>query len=269
MESESDMVNLHKLKLGAEKLEALMVAIDAIDEVTLAIQAVEPSLQYVDVITQNLVAIQNASQNALDAIEARDQALIYRNETEVFAGGDIVASDVLFTDETTVEAFKTTTNTHFSNTSNPHSVTKAQVNLGSVDNTSDADKPVSTAQSTALGLKLDKTGGTMTGAITALRETKVAMGANDIDLSLGNVFTKTISGATTFTISNALATGNVNSFTLRLTNGGAYAITWFSGVKWSGGTAPTLTASGVDRISFESDDGGTAWEQTGILKDIK
>jgi len=117
--------------------------------------------------------------------------------------------------------------------------------------------------------KLDKTGGTMTGAITALRETRVVMGANDIDLALGNVFIKTISGATTFTISNVLSTGNVNSFTLRLTNGGSSAITWFGGVRWSGGSAPTLTASGVDRISFESDDGGITWEQTGILKDIK
>ena len=46
---------------------------------------------------------------------------------------------------------------HNTNTSNPHSVTKAQVGLGSVDNTSDADKPVSTAQVTAIGLKLDAT----------------------------------------------------------------------------------------------------------------
>jgi len=39
---------------------------------------------------------------------------------------------------------------HISSTSNPHSVTKTQVGLGSVDNTSDANKPVSTAQQTAL-----------------------------------------------------------------------------------------------------------------------
>ncbi len=38
---------------------------------------------------------------------------------------------------------------HTSNTSNPHSVTKAQVGLGSADNTSDASKPISTAQQTA------------------------------------------------------------------------------------------------------------------------
>ena len=39
---------------------------------------------------------------------------------------------------------------HTGNTSNPHKVTKAQVGLGNVDNTSDANKPVSTAQATAI-----------------------------------------------------------------------------------------------------------------------
>ena len=39
---------------------------------------------------------------------------------------------------------------HLSNTSNPHSVTKAQVGLGNCDNTSDANKPISTATQTAL-----------------------------------------------------------------------------------------------------------------------
>lgn len=43
--------------------------------------------------------------------------------------------------------------THTSNTSNPHSVTKSQVGLGNADNTSDANKPVSTAQQTALNNK--------------------------------------------------------------------------------------------------------------------
>jgi hypothetical protein len=44
-------------------------------------------------------------------------------------------------------------NSHESNTSNPHSVTKAQVGLGNVDNTSDAYKPISTATQTALNGK--------------------------------------------------------------------------------------------------------------------
>lgn len=39
---------------------------------------------------------------------------------------------------------------HEANTSNPHNTTKAQLDLGNVDNTSDANKPVSTAQATAI-----------------------------------------------------------------------------------------------------------------------
>ena len=39
---------------------------------------------------------------------------------------------------------------HIANKSNPHGVTKAQVGLGNVNNTSDANKPVSTAQATAI-----------------------------------------------------------------------------------------------------------------------
>lgn len=48
---------------------------------------------------------------------------------------------------------ETTINNHIANTSNPHSVTKAQVGLGNVDNTSDLNKPISTATQTALNGK--------------------------------------------------------------------------------------------------------------------
>jgi hypothetical protein len=117
--------------------------------------------------------------------------------------------------------------------------------------------------------KLPLAGGTMIGAITALRETKVAMGANNIELASGNVFTKTIAGATTLTVSGWLASGNSNSFILELTNGGSAVVTWFSGVKWAGGTAPTLTAAGVDIIGFYSHDGGTNVRGIVLSKDSK
>ena len=39
---------------------------------------------------------------------------------------------------------------HLANKTNPHNVTKTQIGLGNVDNTSDADKPVSTSQATAI-----------------------------------------------------------------------------------------------------------------------
>lgn len=41
-------------------------------------------------------------------------------------------------------------NSHTNNTENPHQVTKAQVGLSNVDNTSDADKPLSTAATEAI-----------------------------------------------------------------------------------------------------------------------
>lgn len=49
-----------------------------------------------------------------------------------------------------VTALETKVNNHIANKSNPHTVTKTQVRLGNVNNTSDADKPVSTAQATAI-----------------------------------------------------------------------------------------------------------------------
>lgn len=49
--------------------------------------------------------------------------------------------------------------THINNKSNPHGVTKAQVGLGNVDNTSDLNKPISTKTQTALNGKVDKVTG--------------------------------------------------------------------------------------------------------------
>jgi len=90
-------------------------------------------------------------------------------------------------------------------------------------------------------------------------ETKVAMGANDVDLSAGNVFTKTISGNQTLTFSNPPATGKGGAFTLILTNGGSATVTWPASVDWAAATAPTLTAAGVDVLTFTTIDAGTIW----------
>lgn len=49
-----------------------------------------------------------------------------------------------------ITALETKVNNHIANKSNPHTVTKAQVGLGNVNNTSDANKPVSTAQAAAI-----------------------------------------------------------------------------------------------------------------------
>lgn len=114
---------------------------------------------------------------------------------------------------------------------------------------------------------------TMSGTVrittTRLFETRVAMGGNDIDLSTGNWFTRTISGATTFTVSNVPSAGTTAAFVLDLTNPGAGTITWWATFKWAGGTVPQLTASGRDVLGFYTHDGGTTWNALLLAKDIK
>lgn len=103
----------------------------------------------------------------------------------------------------------------------------------------------------------------------ALREKQNAVAASAIDQALGNYFSKTISGTTTFTVSNTPTTGIASSFILDLTNGGSATVNWWTGVKWAGGTAPTLTAAGRDVLGFFTYDGGTTWTGLVLGKDVK
>ena len=81
-------------------------------------------------------------------------------------------------------------------------------------------------------------------------------GATAISLAAGGVVTATVTGNTTFSITNPPTAAS--EWVLILTNGGAHTITWFT-TTWAGGTAPTLTASGVDVIHFATPNGGTTW----------
>ncbi len=85
-------------------------------------------------------------------------------------------------------------------------------------------------------------------------------GTQDIDLTLGNSVTATVdTSANTFTFSNPTATDELCGFTLILTNGGSQTVTWPASVDWPAATAPTLTSAGVDKLVFETVDGGTTW----------
>jgi hypothetical protein len=101
-------------------------------------------------------------------------------------------------------------------------------------------------------------------AVNALGSKSAAF---DIDLEDGNVQSLTItSGTFNIGLTNALAS-NSNSLTLIGTNLGAGTPSFISGahggggnaVKWPGGTAPTVTASGTDILTFTTFDGGTQW----------
>ena len=97
----------------------------------------------------------------------------------------------------------------------------------------------------------------------------VALPANNVDMKAGTLFSKTTTANTALTVSNVPVTGKVGSFILELTNGGAFTTSFWSGVKWQGGTAPTLTAAGVDILGFYTRDGGTTWRGFVLAKDSK
>lgn len=159
------------------------------------------------------------------------------------------------------------------------SASTARTNLGlsDVDNTADLDKPISTSMQAALNGKQaagsyatlagveslsNKTlsAPISTGAIYdngSVRGNIVAVAALDINCSAGNYFTKTINDASTFTVSNVPAS-RVYAFTLELTHTSG-VVTWFSGVQWPGGTAPTLTTGKTHLFTFVTDDGGARW----------
>ena len=85
-------------------------------------------------------------------------------------------------------------------------------------------------------------------------------GTQDIDLTAGNVVTATVDTSdNTFTFSNPSGSGVSCSFTLILTNGGSQTVNWPAAVDWAGGSAPTLTTSGVDVLAFTTVDAGTTW----------
>ena len=91
---------------------------------------------------------------------------------------------------------------------------------------------------------------------TETRFTANSSTAITLNLANGTMQDITLTGSPTITMPTA-ASGK--SFTLMLRSGaGSYTVTWTT-VKWSGGTAPTVTttASRMDIYSFFSD--GTNW----------
>lgn len=89
--------------------------------------------------------------------QANDKTITI-NQASTSTAGVMSASD-----KAKLDSLKTQTqdnlNTHINNKSNPHEVTKAQVGLSEVDNTSDVNKPISNATQTALNGKFSATDG--------------------------------------------------------------------------------------------------------------
>lgn len=104
----------------------------------------------------NFKELKDAMNAVIDNLEGRIQDTDGNLAKEVEnRKGEINRVEKLISDETATRAQADTNvnakvDSHITNKSNPHGVTKAQVGLGNVNNTSDTDKPVSTAQATAI-----------------------------------------------------------------------------------------------------------------------
>jgi hypothetical protein len=132
---------------------------------------------------------------------------------------------------------------------------KGDVGLGNVDNTSDANKPVSTATQTALDLKAPKTESLNTVATSSTAQTLA-------DPSTSSINYITLTANCTLTFPTAVA-GKSFTLALKQDGTGSRTVTWPSSgtLSWPGGTAPTLTttANKIDFFSFVCVD-GTHWD---------
>jgi hypothetical protein len=108
-----------------------------------------------------------ASGNASDYWNGTKMFVDFGESTRtVFLNGlNLLSNQVISATDNVIQAFGylqkqisdnlTVLSSHITNTSNPHNVTKDQVGLNNVDNTSDANKPVSNAQAAADTVVLD------------------------------------------------------------------------------------------------------------------
>jgi len=92
--------------------------------------------------------------------------------------------------------------------------------------------------------------------IDNLTKTTVTMTSPVVDLSAGTVLKYTVTGSTSFSVTNA---SPVSLFVLELTNGGSHPCTFMNNtVSWANGTKPTLT-TGVDILLFYTTNNGVSW----------
>jgi len=93
-------------------------------------------------------------------------------------------------------------------------------------------------------------------------------GITTLNAATSNYFKYTATGNGTISFSG-IATNRAYFATLELTNGGAYTISWGSGIKWPGGVSPTLVSSGTDILTFVSTDAGANVRGTLSIADAR
>ena len=118
-------------------------------------------------------------------------------------------------------------------------------------------------QVAALGIGQAAGTGTELDLAGRYAQTSIEVSALDIDCSLGNYFTKTISSSSTFTFSNVPASRSY-SFTLCVVHDSG-TITWPASVKWPKNTAPTLTTYKNHKFMFSTYNGGSVFYAASLV----
>ena len=157
---EADTTNIH----GIADTSALATKTYADGKASDAQSAAATALSDHEADTTNIHGIADTS--ALATKTYADSAVSTHNSNTSTAHG--VTGAVVGTTNTQTLTNKTLTSPVINS---PTGIVKADVGLGNVDNTSDANKPVSTAQQTALDLKADKASPTFTGTVNAANVT--------------------------------------------------------------------------------------------------
>ena len=96
----------------------------------------------------------NKKKNVSSVTDIQASEVSYDNTTSGLTASDVQAA----IDELDTNAVTNHSQLTLDDGTNPHGTTKSDVGLGNVDNTSDADKPVSTAQQTEIDTKEDDLG---------------------------------------------------------------------------------------------------------------
>jgi hypothetical protein len=149
--------------------------------------------------------------------------------------------------------------------------TKLNDDLDDIDTQMQANEDAAAAAQATADAALPKVGGVMTGRVDLFSSQAVRTalgsisGAQALNLALGNGFTATIGGVTTFSVSNVPAGTFFVGLVLLLTNGGSSGVIWPASFRWPAGAQPDLTVSGVDLIAAVSFDNGTTWYAAAAL----
>lgn len=235
----NDILNVRKLQVSTSFEVA---GIDLSEEIGKAAASATEAAGYASN-AQNTLAATNQVKSETDVIKSdtndiKTQTEIIRNEAQAFAGQ---ANQSNVEAQAAAEGVQSYID-HVGKTDNPHGVTKAQVGLGNVDNTSDANKPISTATQTALNTKAalaiaQSFTGRQRGVVQPLTDAPTIA----VDLILSNHYSVTIAGNRVLGSPTNVVAGHSGTITVTQDATGNRTLSFGSVWKFENGEAASIS----------------------------